>query len=73
MLLALELENHERPGHIPVLGILGKFDIEAVQLRYREQLRYSKLFVHLSKYEQILGPHFGALDDDRASGRRTQN
>ena len=70
MLLALELENHERPGRI---SVLGKFDVEAVQLRYREQLRYSKLVVHLSKYEQILGPHFGALDDDRASGRRTQN
>ncbi len=57
MVLALQLEDHERPGCISLFGVLGKFDVEAVELGHREQFRYPELIMNLRKHKKILGQH----------------
>ncbi len=76
MLFAFKLEHHERAGHrLPVFGVLGKFDLEPVDLRHGEKLGYPELIVHLREHEEVLGQHFGCtpalwMIDDEGQARK---
>ena len=61
MFFALELEDHEGSGRVPILQSLKKIDLKAMQLGDREQLWYPEVFVYLRKDEQVLGQHFCRL------------
>lgn len=58
MLLALEFEDHERARYgFSVFRVLGKFDLEPVNLRDREEFGYPELIMNLRKHEEVLGQH----------------
>ena len=61
MFFALELEDHEGSGCVPILRSLRKIDLKAMKLGDREQLWYPEVFVYLCKNKQVLDQHFCRL------------